>query len=124
MTHPFISFVTLTLTFLLLTLHHFVIPHFMAIHFMTNHHNVNKDLIVALVAHIVGSYEPGALLIFVPGLAEIRDLCDLLRSSKGIFIHATSSHHPNPTPSTLLKFTHPTLTLSLPHSTPFPTLPT
>jgi HrpA-like RNA helicase len=43
---------------------------------------INKELIVALVSHIVRSCEAGAILIFVPGLGEIRDLLDLLRESK------------------------------------------
>jgi HrpA-like RNA helicase len=43
---------------------------------------VNKDLIISLVVHIVRTCEAGAILIFVPGLAEIRDITELLRESR------------------------------------------
>ena len=43
---------------------------------------INKDLIRVLVEHIHTTLEAGAILVFVPGLADIRDVCTLLKDSR------------------------------------------
>ena len=53
---------------------------------------INKELVRALVEHIHLTCEAGAILIFVPGLADIRDIITLLKESRQLDPHTVKLH--------------------------------
>ena len=76
---------------------------------------VNLDLIEQLVTHIAEDYEEGAILVFLPGMGEIKALHDRLRASLYENEHRAPSSQEddddkNPPPKYLLVPLHSTLT--------------
>ena len=78
---------------------------------------VNLDLIEQLVTHIAEDYEEGAILVFLPGMGEIKALHDRLRASLYESEHRAPSslrdeddEKKNPPPKYLLVPLHSTLT--------------
>jgi len=63
--------------------HNCTLIHIHYTRFFSNTHSIlNIELIQALVVHISTQCEPGAILIFVPGLSDIRDVIEALKEAR------------------------------------------
>ncbi|KAH8070537.1 helicase [Aureococcus anophagefferens] len=56
---------------------------------------VDVDLVAAVVEHVHASQEDGAILVFVPGWAEIADVVKRLERDRSLAIHALHSRMPS-----------------------------
>ena len=56
---------------------------------------VDVDLVAAVVEHVHASQEDGAILVFVPGWAEIADVVKRLEKDRSLAIHALHSRMPS-----------------------------